>query len=141
MADCVFCQISSGAAPASFVYQDDAVIAFMDIQPVNPGHLLVVPRVHHELMGEYDDLTLTRTWHVVQRAANAVRRSGVPCEGVNLLVADGEAAFQDVPHFHVHVIPRRTGDGFGLTFPPGYEDMPPRTELDAWASAIRGLVG
>lgn len=140
MADCIFCDISSGEAPASFVYRDDAVIAFMDIQPINTGHLIVAPRAHFELMQQYDEVTLTRTWHVVQKAASAIRRSGVPCEGINILVADGEAAFQDVPHFHVHVIPRRAGDGFGLTFPDHYEDLPPRTELDAWASAIRGAV-
>jgi len=140
MAECVFCDISHGDSPASFVYQDDAVVAFMDIQPVNAGHVLVVPRKHHELMGEYDDVTLTRTWQVVQRIDKALRRSGAPCEGINLLVADGEAAFQDVPHFHVHVIPRIRGDGFGLTFPPGYEEMPPRSQLDAWASTIRGVV-
>ncbi len=140
MSDCVFCDIARGESPASFVYKDDAIMAFMDIQPVNPGHLLVVPRVHHELMGEYDDLTLARTWQVVQRAAAALRRSGAPCEGINVLVADGEAAFQDVPHFHVHVIPRRAGDGFGLTFPPGFEDLPQRSQLDAWAAAVRAVL-
>ena len=60
---------------------------------------------------------------------------------INILVADGEAAFQDVPHFHVHVIPRNPGDGFGLTFPPGYEDMPPRPELDAVAATVRTALG
>ncbi|HEX6547548.1 MAG TPA: HIT family protein [Candidatus Dormibacteraeota bacterium] len=140
MADCVFCQIAARESPASFVYEDDAVIAFMDIQPVNPGHMLVAPRKHFELMGELDELTLARTWQVVSRLANALRRSGARCEGVNLLVADGEAAFQDVPHFHVHIIPRFAGDGFGLTFPAGYENMPPRSQLDAWAAAIRGVV-
>jgi histidine triad (HIT) family protein len=140
MSECVFCDISKGESPASFIYQDDAVIAFLDIQPVNTGHVLVVPRVHHELMGEYDDLTLGRTWSVVQRVDQALRRSGAPCEGINLLVADGEAAFQDVPHFHVHVIPRVKGDGFGLVFPPNYENLPPRTQLDAWAAAIRGVL-
>ena len=138
--DCVFCQISRGESPASFVYQDDAVMAFMDIQPVNPGHLLVVPRAHRELMHQYDELTLTRVWQVVHRLAGALRRSGAPCEGLNLFVADGEAAFQDVPHFHVHLIPRVNGDGFGLTFPPGYEQLPPRSQLNAWAAAIRGAL-
>lgn len=140
MGDCVFCDIVRGESPASFVYQDDAIVAFMDIQPVNAGHLLVVPRAHHELMLDYDEVTLTRTWQVVHRASGALRRSGAPCDGVNLLVADGEAAFQDVPHFHVHVIPRTHGDGFGLTFPPGYENLPSRSRLDAWAAAIRGVL-
>lgn len=134
---CVFCAIVRGESPASFVYQDDAIVAFMDIQPVNTGHTLVVPRLHRELMGDYDDVTLIRTWQVVHRVSKALRHSGAPCGGINLLVADGEAAFQDVPHFHVHVIPRIQGDGFGLTFPPGYEELPPRSQLDAWATAIR----
>lgn len=137
---CVFCRIAAHEEPASFVYEDDAVMAFLDIQPVNPGHLLVVPRRHATLMDGYDELTLARVWNVVMRAQVAVRRSGVRCEGVNLFVADGEAAFQDVPHFHVHVIPRFSGDGFGLTFPAGYEDLPRRSELDAVAAALRGVL-
>jgi histidine triad (HIT) family protein len=138
--DCVFCEIAAHEAPASFVYEDDAVMAFLDIQPVNAGHLLVAPRKHHPLLHEYDELTLGRVWQAVGRVEMALRRSGVRCEGVNLLVADGEAAFQDVPHFHVHVIPRFAGDGFGLTFPPRYEDLPARPELDAWAATIRGAL-
>ena len=142
MADqCVFCEIVAGTSPVSWVYQDDTVVAFMDIQPVNPGHMLVMPKQHHELMHEYDEVTLTRTWQVVRRVAVALRRAGARCEGINMLVADGEAAFQDVPHFHVHVIPRFAGDGFGLTFPPGYEDrVPARSELDAWAAHIRSVL-
>lgn len=135
--DCVFCAISSGHEQASFVYQDDAVMAFMDIQPINAGHLLVAPRKHLTLMHELDDVTLTRVWHLTARLAKAIRMSGIPCAGLNLLVADGEAAFQDVMHFHVHLIPRNPGDGFGLTFPPGYENPPGRPQLDAYASAIR----
>lgn len=140
MAECVFCEIATGESPASFVYQDDAILAFMDIQPINPGHTLVVPRRHYELMGDCDDVTLARTWQVVQRVVKALRHSGAPCEGINLLVADGEAAFQDVPHFHVHIVPRVQGDGFGLTFPPNYENPTPRTQLDAWAATLRGVL-
>jgi histidine triad (HIT) family protein len=139
--DCVFCEIASGESPASFVYKDEAMLAFLDIQPVNRGHLLVVPRTHRMLMHEYDEVTLHRTWQLVGRMALALRSCGLPVEGINILVADGEAAFQDVPHFHVHVIPRTSGDGFGLTFPPGYESPPARPELDAVASTVRNAVG
>jgi histidine triad (HIT) family protein len=139
--DCVFCEIANGESPASFVYKDEAMLAFMDIQPVNRGHLLVVPRTHRMLMHEYDEVTLHRTWQLVGRMAMALRSSGLPVEGINILVADGEAAFQDVPHFHVHVIPRNRNDGFGLTFPPGYENPPARPELDAVANSVRIALG
>jgi histidine triad (HIT) family protein len=137
----VFCEIANGESPASFVYKDEAMLAFMDIQPVNRGHLLVAPRTHRMLMHEYDDVTLHRTWQLVGRMAQALRSSGLPVEGINILVADGEAAFQDVPHFHVHVIPRNRNDGFGLTFPPGYENPPARPELDAVANSVRIALG
>jgi len=135
--DCVFCRIVAAEEQASYVYQDDAVVAFMDIQPIHPGHMLVVPRQHGELMHQFNDLTLARVWQTVMRLNRALRSSGLPCEGVNVFVADGEAAFQDVMHFHVHVIPRSSGDGFGLTFPPNYSDPTPRSQLEAYASAIR----
>ena len=137
MSDCAFCEIVRGEAPASVVYQDDAVIALMDIQPINPGHVLVIPRKHAVLVHELDNLTAARSWQVAIRVGEALRRSGIPCEGINFLIADGEAAFQDVMHFHIHVIPRVHGDGFGLTFPPDYETAPGRPQLDAYASAIR----
>jgi len=137
---CIFCQIVSGQAQASFVHQDDAVVAFLDIQPITPGHLLVVPREHVERMGDLRDLTAARVFQVAGRLAGALRRSGLRCEGINLFVMDGEAAFQDVPHFHVHVIPRFKGDGFGLTFPPGYGREVQRSELEALAAAVRAVV-
>ena len=136
----MFCQIVSGESPASFVYQDDAVVAFMDIQPIQPGHVIVIPRQHWVLMHEVDSLTASRVWQVAMRVGRALRASGLPCEGINLLVADGEAAFQDVMHFHIHVIPRNTGDGFGLTFPPGYEAPPDRSQLELHAITIRGVI-
>jgi len=135
--DCVFCKIVTGEEQASFVYQDDAVAAFMDIQPIHMGHILVIPRQHAVLMHELDQVTMSRVWAITMRLNVALRNSGMPLEGVNLFVADGEAAFQDVMHFHVHVIPRNTADGFGLTFPPNYENPTARPQLDAYASAIR----
>ena len=137
MADeCVFCEILRGDSPATFVHQDDTVVAFMDIQPITHGHILVVPREHAVLMSDLNETAAMRTFRVARNLASAVRHT-LGAGGVNLFVADGEVAFQDVPHFHVHVIPRYPGDGFSLSFPPSYEHPPSRAELEAVAAAIR----
>ena len=125
-----------GEAPASFTYQDDSVVAFMDVQPITHGHMLVVPREHAVLMADLNETAAMRTFKVARRMA-ALARHTLGAAGVNLFVADGEVAFQDVPHFHVHVIPRYPKDGFGLTFPHTYEHPPARAQLDAIAAAIR----
>jgi histidine triad (HIT) family protein len=141
MSDCVFCQIVEGAAPASVVYSDSSVLAFMDIQPIVPGHLLVIPKRHAQLMGELQSGEGAACWVIAEMMARAIRGSGLRVEGVNVFVADGEAAFQDVPHFHVHVIPRYAGDGFSLSFPPSYGEPVERTALDDAAARIRSGLG
>ncbi|MHB8589171.1 MAG: HIT family protein [Candidatus Dormibacteraceae bacterium] len=137
---CVFCEILRGNEPASFTYQDDSVVAFMDVQPITRGHMLVVPREHSVLMAGLNETAAMRTFRVARQLSSIVR-STLGATGVNLFVADGESAFQDVPHFHVHVIPRYPNDGFGLTFPDGYGRPPARAELETIASAIRGAAG
>jgi histidine triad (HIT) family protein len=136
---CVFCDIVHGTAPASFVYQDDTVVAIMDIQPITQGHMLVVPREHAVLMTDINEPAAMRTFKIARRLA-AVARHTLGASGINILVMDGEAAYQDVPHFHVHVIPRYPRDGFGLTFPPTYEKAPARAQLDAIATALHNAV-
>ena len=133
---CVFCDIARATSPASLVYQDDTVIAFMDIQPITQGHMLVVPREHAVLMTDINETSAMRTFRIARKLAG-VARTTLGATGVNILVMDGEAAFQDVPHFHVHVIPRYAKDGFGLTFPQTYEHPPARAQLDAIAAALR----
>jgi len=133
---CIFCEILRGNSPASFTYEDDTVVAFMDVQPITHGHMLVVPREHAVLMSDVDDAVAMRTFRVARKLSSVVR-STLGASGVNLFVADGETAFQDVPHFHVHVIPRYANDGFGLTFPDGYGHPPNRAELETIAAAIR----
>ena len=137
MAECIFCAILAGQLPASFVHRDDVCSAFMDIQPVTPGHVLVVPNQHAAYLADLDPAAGGHMFQVAQRLAAAVRRSGVKCEGVNLFLADGEAAGQEVFHTHLHVFPRFTGDGFGLKFPPTYHNRPPRSALDQVADLIR----
>lgn len=137
MPDCIFCDIVGGTAPASVVYADRWAVAFMDIQPINPGHLLVVPRAHAAYLAELDPKTGGHLFQVGMELAAAIRRSPVRSEGVNLFLADGESAGQEVFHVHLHVIPRFRGDGFGIRFGPGYHDLPDRTSLDEVALAIR----
>ena len=134
--ECIFCEILRGNSPASFTYEDDTVVAFMDVQPITHGHMLVVSREHAVLMADLNDATAMRSFRVARKLAS-IARSTLGAAGVNLFVADGEAAFQDVPHFHVHVIPRYPNDGFGLTFPERYSQPPQRAELETIAAAIR----
>lgn len=142
MSECVFCGILSGKLPSSMVYQDDRCTALMDIQPVNPGHLLIIPNRHATFLADMDEETGTHLFRIAKRVAAALRGSGVQCEGINLILADGEAAGQEVFHVHLHVIPRYQGDGFGFKFGPAYANKPERAELDAVALRIKdGFAG
>ncbi len=139
MESCVFCKISAGAMPASWVYRDHAVMAFMDIQPVNQGHTLLVPTAHASNIADLDDSTTTRLFALARRITRALYKT-LKCDGVNWLVADGEAAGQEVFHFHLHLIPRHHNDGFGFRFPDDYGDLQTRQALDRTAHAIRDAV-
>jgi histidine triad (HIT) family protein len=111
-------------------------MVFMDIQPVNPGHVLVIPKNHVCLLSELDETTGTQIFKMATCVAQALRGSGVKCEGVNLFLADGESAGQEVPHIHLHVIPRFNGDGFRVRFGSQYGQRPARTELNSVAARI-----
>jgi histidine triad (HIT) family protein len=145
MGKCVFCDIIAGALPSSLVHSDDLCCALMDIQPVNPGHLLVIPLEHGASLSELDPETGRHMFAVAQRLAaalytSAAGGSGPCCQGVNLFLADGSVAGQDVFHVHLHVIPRYAGDGFGFRFGPGYTRRPQRSELDRLAGEIRAAL-
>jgi diadenosine tetraphosphate (Ap4A) HIT family hydrolase len=140
MTDCIFCRIVQGQAPASVVYDDERVLAFMDIRPVNPGHLLVVPKSHAAGLSELDPEIGAHLFKVAMRLAAALRNSGVKCEGVNFFLADGKAAFQEVFHVHLHVIPRYAGDGLAFKFGPDYYRQPSRAALDNIAAQIRTVL-
>jgi histidine triad (HIT) family protein len=137
MANCTFCDILTGRLPASPVYQDEICSVFMDIRPVNPGHVLVIPKLHAASLAELDENTGGHLFAVGQRVAAALRRSGIRCEGINFFLADGESAGQEIFHVHLHIFPRYDGDGFGLQFGPHYDKRPSRAELDAVAEKIR----
>ncbi len=141
METCIFCRIIKGIKPASLVYFDEKVLAFMDVQPVNPGHVLIIPRVHAANLSELDEETGAHMFRIAMRVNATLRRSKVKCEGVNLLLADGEAAFQEIFHVHLHVIPRFRGDGFRIHFGPDYGSKPARRQLDKVAGEIREAMG
>ena len=132
--ECVFCAIVAGEAPASQVYEDDRVVALMDIAPATPGHLLVVSRDHAPNLAELDPDDGARMFKVAQQLAQALRDSSIPADGINLFLADGEVALQEVFHAHLHVLPRTRGDGFTVKAEFG---SPERDVLDAQATAIR----
>jgi histidine triad (HIT) family protein len=136
MSDCLFCGIVDGRIDATVVAQDERTLAFMDIRPITPGHLLVIPRRHGDRLAALDPEDGAQLFRVGQRAAAALYASSLRCEGVNLFLADGQAAGQEVFHVHLHVIPRFAGDGFGLRFPPDYEVVG-REELERSAAAVR----
>ena len=135
MGDCVFCDIVAGSAPASVVYEDRTAIAILDVAPINPGHVLVLPKRHAADLAELDEETGGHLFRIAMRMAAAIRRSGLRCEGINLFLADGEAAFQEVFHVHLHVVPRFVGDSFRVE--ADWSVKPSRTELDEIAAQIR----
>ena len=137
MADCLLCGLVAGDLEVSLVHESERTSVFMDIQPVVRGHMLVVPRTHAAYLADLEPEDGAAVFRAGQLAAAALRASSLRCEGVNLFLADGEAAGQEVFHVHLHVIPRYDGDGFGLRFPPDYS-IRPRAELDEAAEALRG---
>jgi histidine triad (HIT) family protein len=135
-ASCVFCDIIAGRAAASVVHRDERCMAFMDIRPVTPGHLLVVPLAHAASLADLDPATGGHLFVVAQQVAAAIRKSGLRADGMNLYLADGEAAGQEVLHVHLHVFPRFAGDGFGLRLPLEYGAPVPPERLEQEAAAI-----
>jgi histidine triad (HIT) family protein len=138
--NCLFCSMVSGKEPYSLVHETKSVLALMDIHPVNPGHVLVVPKVHATYLADLEPEIGGEIFRVGMMVAAGLRGSGVRCEGVNLFLADGAAAGQEVFHVHLHVFPRFESDGFGLRFGPEYGKKAARAELDRIAAEIRRAV-
>jgi histidine triad (HIT) family protein len=140
MDDCIFCKIIKKEVPATVVFETEKVLAFMDIKPINPGHVLVIPKIHSEFISGVSEEDLQEMMLIGGRINSALRKSGIKCTGVNLFLADGVDAGQEVPHVHLHVIPRFEKDGFGFKFPLGYETMPERSELVELSEKIKKAI-
>ena len=113
--DCIFCKIVAGVIPCFKIYEDEHTLAFMDINPVNPGHCLVVPKNHAPNLFESDDEDLARTMAAVRKISRAVQKALNPY-GLNLLQANGPGAAQSVFHLHIHIIPRERDDDLRMNW-------------------------
>lgn len=135
MSDCLFCKIIRGEIPSFRVYEDDATLAFLDIRPVNPGHTLVIPKEHSK---DVFDIS-KENWAAVTEAARtlaAALEKAVEADGVNIQMNNREHAGQVVEHAHVHLIPRKKGDGLKLWPQHPYLEG----EAEAVAKKIRGAL-
>ncbi len=132
---CVFCRIIGGMETVSIVYEDDRVIAFMDIQPVTPGHTLVVSRDHYPTLFDLPDELAAYCLGVARRLAPGIRKAA-GAEALNLFSANGRAGGQDVEHFHFHLIPVRQQADFPLHLPLADAPIPSRSALDVMAARI-----
>ncbi len=131
--DCIFCKIVAGELPGQIVAEDARTVAFMDISPATRGHLLVVPRRHARDLLEVPPEDLHATIDLAQRMARRVH-DRLGADGFNILSSRGEAAWQTVFHFHVHVIPRYEGDPLKLPWVPEQGDP---DEIAAVADELR----
>lgn len=112
MTECLFCRIAAARAPAKIVFTDETAVAFLDIQPHAPGHLLVVPRRHVKTLAELSESEVGLFFRAVQKLAEAAIWA-VGAQGLTLGINQGEIAGQAVPHLHLHILPRFVGDGGG----------------------------
>jgi histidine triad (HIT) family protein len=128
-ASCVFCKIVAGTIPSFKLYEDAMTLAFLDINPGNPGHALVIPKVH----AASADKDLAAVMATVRKVATAIEKTVKP-DGLNLLQANGPGAAQSVFHFHMHILPRRNGDELKMNWglKPG-----DKNEIAALAEKIR----
>lgn len=119
--ECIFCKIITGAIPCDKIYEDEKTLAFLDINPVNVGHTLVVPKNHYKDIYETPYEEIGEVMNTVKKVSEALKKTGA--DGVNLAMNNGQAAGQVVPHTHIHVIPRYVNDGFELWHGKrGYEE-------------------
>ncbi len=138
---CILCRIVADELPASFVHRGATATAFMDINPVTTGHLLVVPNRHYPSLADAPVETFAHVMRIARRIAVALRVSSFEADGINLFLADGEVAGQEVPHLHVHVIPRTPNDGFRVQASAWDAARPAREALDQQAEAIKAALG
>ncbi len=133
-ADCLFCKIIAGEIPCFKLFENDETLAFMDINPANEGHTLVIPKEHSRDVHAVSDAAITATVTTAKKIAAAIDKTLNP-DGLNLLQCNGPAAAQSVFHFHMHVLPRSEGDELKLNWGLSPGDM---DAIGALAERIRG---
>lgn len=131
MEDCIFCKILKGEIPSSKIYENDKVLAFLDIMPVHKGHTLVIPKEHYETILDIPEDLLKESIVVLKKVSKAVKQ-GVEADGISIGQSNFKAANQAVPHLHFHIMPRFDNDGLKF-WPQGkYEEG----EMDAFREKI-----
>lgn len=134
-ANCVFCRIIGGAETVSIIHEDAEVVAFLDVQPLFSGHVLVVPKAHYKNLFYVPEELVARIFTTARRILPGLR-AATGCRAVNLFSPNGTAGGQDVFHFHVHLIPVPEGEPFPLQLPDPGAPVPSRSELDVMAARI-----
>jgi diadenosine tetraphosphate (Ap4A) HIT family hydrolase len=137
----VFAKILRGEIPCEKVHEDDRCVAILDLFPVNPGHLLVIPKAAAVSVADLEPELAAHLLAVGARLSRVVRAEAPRCEGVNFWISDGAAAGQEVPHVHLHVIPRFAGDGFGFRSGPNNRQPQEASVLKAQADRYRSALG
>jgi histidine triad (HIT) family protein len=135
--DCIFCRIVEGDIPGRIVHESDHAVAFLDANPLSKGHTLVVPRAHRQRLADLSTDEMTALFDAVHQLTPRVE-AAVDADAVTVGVNDGEAAGPEVPHVHVHLVPRFDGDGGGPihAIAPDRPDLSDE-ELDAVADAVQ----
>lgn len=133
--DCLFCKIVAGKIPSNKIYEDDSVFAFLDINPASEGHTLVLPKKHFNSFTEMDSGEVASLFEAVRKLTSAVEKA-FSAEGSNIGINNGKVAGQEVPHTHVHIIPRKRGDG-GRGVKSIVWTEPDTTNLEEVAKKIR----
>jgi histidine triad (HIT) family protein len=136
---CVFCRIIAGEETVSIVHEDEGVLAFMDIQPASPGHVLIVSRDHYTDLFDIPDDVAAHCLRVAKQLAPGIREAS-GAGAVNVFSANGRVGGQDVLHFHFHLIPVREGETFDLQLPKPDARVPSRSELNVMAARISRAV-
>ncbi len=118
MSDCIFCKIVAGEITSAKVFEDERLLAFMDIGPVRPGHTLLIPKDHYERFTDLPEDLAAELGRVIPRLARAVVQAA-HADGFNLHQTNGTCSGQVVPHVHIHIIPRHNDDGYSFGWRAG----------------------
>ena len=132
--DCLFCKIASGEISSNILYEDDLTVAFLDMNPANPGHTLVIPKKHSRNIFDIEPKQAEAVIRTALKVANVIK-SSLGSDGMNLFQCSESAGFQEVFHFHMHVIPRFEDDSIVLPWRPKEADS---DELEKMAEKIKG---
>ncbi len=117
---CLFCEIVARRVESAVLHEDDLVIAFMDIMPINEGHCLVIPKKHYALVEDMDENSYLRLFVVGQQVLKKIKKALPETTAFNFIIANGEDAGQEIFHVHLHIVPRKPKDGFGFKVGPNY---------------------